>query len=76
MIAWPVVHGTAQGLIAFVTDGTLDQKVVKERLRQRILAYMIPRRIVCLEQLPLNLNGKVDRKALAAGLEAEKPRHG
>ena len=75
VIAWPMVHGTAQGLIAFVTDGTLDQKVVKERLRQRILAYMIPRRIVCLEQLPLNLNGKVDRKALAAGLEAEKPRH-
>ena len=76
VIPWPVVHGTAQGLIAFVTDSTLDQKVVKEGLRQRILAYMIPRRIVCLEQLPLNLNGKVDRKALAAVLEAEMPRHG
>jgi acyl-coenzyme A synthetase/AMP-(fatty) acid ligase len=37
---------------------------------------MIPRRIVYLEQLPLNLNGKVDRKALAAVLEAEKPQHG
>ena len=75
VIAWPVLHGTAQGLIAFVTDGTLDQKAVKEGLRQRLQAYMIPRRIVCLEQLPLNLNGKVDRKALAALLEAEKPQH-
>lgn len=75
VVAWPMEHGTAQGLIAFVTDSGLDQKRVKEGLRQRLLAYMIPRRIVCLEQLPLNLNGKVDRKALAALLEAEKTQH-
>ena len=59
-----------------MTDRTLDPKAVKEGLRQRLQAYMIPRRIVCLERLPLNLNGKVDRRALAAVLEAEKPQHG
>lgn len=76
VVAWPMQHGTAQGLIAFVTDSGLDQKRIKEGLRQRLLGYMIPRRIVCLERLPLNLNGKVDRKALAALLEAEKTQHG
>ncbi|MBA3016230.1 MAG: amino acid adenylation domain-containing protein [Proteobacteria bacterium] len=76
VVAWPVLHGTAQGLIAFVTDSALDQKLVKEGLRHRLLSYMIPRRIVCLAQLPLNLNGKVDRKALVALLEAEKTQHG
>ncbi len=75
VIAWPVLGGTVQGLVAFVTDATLDHKEVKEGLRQRVLAYMVPRRIVCLKQLPLNLNGKVDRRALAAVLEAEKPRN-
>lgn len=75
VVAWPVRHGTAQGLIAFVTDSALDQRLVKDGLRQRVLAYMIPRRIVYLEQLPLNLNGKVDRKALVARLEAEQASH-
>lgn len=75
VVAWPVQHGTAQGLIAFVTDKSLDQKSVKEELRQRILSYMIPRRIVYLEKLPLNLNGKVDRKALTALLETENSQH-
>lgn len=75
VIAWPMQHGTAQGLIAFVADAILDQKQVKELLRHRVLAYMIPRRIIPIEQMPLNLNGKVDRKALAAMLEAEQLQH-
>ncbi len=71
VIAWPIQHGAAQGLIAFVADAIFDQAQVKELLRQRIMAYMIPRRIIPVEQMPLNLNGKVDRKALAAMLEIE-----
>lgn len=71
VIGWPVKHGTAQGLIAFVSGEKPDQRQVKERLRQRLQAYMIPRRIAHLDRMPLNLNGKVDRKALAAMLAAE-----
>lgn len=70
VIAWPMLHGTAQGLIAFVVSATVDQSQIKELLRHRVLAYMIPRRIIPIERMPLNLNGKVDRKALAAMLEA------
>ena len=36
-------------------------------LKSRLPRYMIPNRMERLERLPLNPNGKIDRKALAAG---------
>jgi len=76
VIGWPVKYGTAQGLVAFVTGEKPDQRRIKEILRHRLQAYMVPRRIVHLEKMPLNLNGKVDRKALADLLAAECDPHG
>jgi len=38
-------------------------------LASRIPAYMMPKRIIVLESLPLNPNGKIDRKALFAMLD-------
>jgi amino acid adenylation domain-containing protein len=35
-------------------------------LRARLPDYMLPRRIVFMDALPLNINGKVDRRLLAA----------
>jgi len=37
---------------------------VKEHLRESLPEYMVPRNIVFLPELPLNANGKVDRKRL------------
>lgn len=42
---------------------------VKRQLAQRLPAYMIPRKIFVVEVFPLNVNGKIDRKALAKRLE-------
>jgi amino acid adenylation domain-containing protein len=39
-------------------------------LAQRLPPYMVPQRMHALPQFPLNANGKVDRKALIAGLGA------
>ncbi|KAF5970869.1 enniatin synthase [Fusarium coicis] len=38
---------------------------VRERLQSQLPSYMIPSSIVVLDQMPLNPNGKVDRKELA-----------
>jgi amino acid adenylation domain-containing protein len=38
---------------------------VRERLQSLVPSYMIPPNIVVLDQMPLNANGKVDRKELA-----------
>ena len=39
-------------------------QAVKDELRKMLPEYMVPRKIVALNQLPLNINGKVDRKRL------------
>ncbi|MBD2461910.1 amino acid adenylation domain-containing protein [Oscillatoria sp. FACHB-1407] len=39
-------------------------KDIRTLLRQTLPDYMVPQRICCLPQLPLTLNGKIDRKAL------------
>ena len=43
---------------------TADGHVLREALREALPDYMLPYAIVVLEKLPLNPNGKVDRKAL------------
>ncbi|MFB8249082.1 amino acid adenylation domain-containing protein [Streptomyces sp. NPDC055952] len=48
-------------------DRTVELEVVlRGHLRERLPDYMIPSALTTLEALPLNSNGKVDRKALPA----------
>jgi acyl-CoA synthetase (AMP-forming)/AMP-acid ligase II len=51
-------------LLAVVTE--LPEGEVVARMREEIEPFKIPRRCVRLAELPVNGNGKVDRKALAA----------
>jgi amino acid adenylation domain-containing protein len=50
-------------LVAYVV-GIADADELRAHLRQGLPEYMVPQAIVALERLPLNANGKVDRKAL------------
>jgi amino acid adenylation domain-containing protein len=43
-----------------------DIFALKQALRGRVPAYMVPKRIVFVSVMPLTPNGKVDRKAVAA----------
>ncbi|WP_431495056.1 non-ribosomal peptide synthase/polyketide synthase [Pseudomonas brassicacearum] len=57
--AWLVAYWSAH-------DETLGSDDLSEHLRTQLPPYMVPAAFVCLDKLPLNNNGKVDRKALAA----------
>ncbi|MFM0734421.1 amino acid adenylation domain-containing protein [Paraburkholderia sediminicola] len=66
VVAWPVDDaGRAGGLIAFVTNAQGSALQILQACRQRLPVYALPQRIVMLDALPLNVNGKIDRKALA-----------
>ncbi|MDE1165525.1 MAG: non-ribosomal peptide synthase/polyketide synthase [Pseudomonas sp.] len=73
---WPQVRdgavaaqNTAAGqyLVGYVVSDTpADFEAIKRHLGQTLPEYMVPRHWQALEQLPLNANGKLDRKALPA----------
>ncbi len=47
-------------------NARVDDQVLRDYLVQELPPYMVPAAFMQLEQLPLNANGKLDRKALAA----------
>ncbi|MDO5104186.1 MAG: phosphopantetheine-binding protein, partial [Lautropia sp.] len=56
-------------LVAYVSthaDSVIDGTTLRERLGSSLPEYMVPSVIMVLDALPLNANGKVDRKALPA----------
>jgi len=68
-VAWPIVEGSAEGLVAFFADSPCEPSAVFDGLKRRVPAYMMPRHVIRLDRIPLSVNGKIDRKALLHGLE-------
>ena len=70
-----VEHSGEKQLVAFVSptaSEALDDKQLRERLKQQLPGYMVPATIIILPQLPLTANGKLDRKQLLS-LAAQQP---
>ena len=66
-IAWPVNEGgSADGLVAFLPPGDEEDRQILAKCRGLLPAYMVPKKIIRIAVLPLNSNGKVDRKILRA----------
>jgi amino acid adenylation domain-containing protein len=56
-----------KSIVAYVVareGGSLEEEALKEAVRRKLPAYMVPSQVMILDALPLSSNGKVDRGAL------------
>ncbi|MCP5106334.1 MAG: hypothetical protein GY950_23315, partial [bacterium] len=53
-------------LTAYIVGAFIETPPLKEYLSETLPSYMIPSHFVQIEKIPLNPNGKLDRKALPA----------
>jgi thioesterase domain-containing protein/acyl carrier protein len=50
----------------FLADNEVASAQLRDFLRQRLPAYMLPSELIPLESLPMTINGKIDKEALDA----------
>lgn len=64
LVAYVIANKYIQPNAAESNFATLDSRILREYLGKRLPDYMIPSAFIFLDELPLTVNGKVDRKAL------------
>jgi len=70
-VGWPVSAAGADGIAAFIQgqESRFDLDEIRLRLEGTLPAYMVPKQLRLVQDMPLNPNGKVDRKALLKELD-------
>jgi len=64
-VLWPVNEtGAAEGVVGFVCGPTSAERDIIANCRTHLPSYAVPRKIMVIDTMPLNANGKVDRNAL------------
>lgn len=73
VVPWPRQEtGSYGGLVAFIVGSPLDTETILHTAAERLPAYMCPSSVQRLASLPVNANGKIDYRALATQLDANK----
>jgi amino acid adenylation domain-containing protein len=69
-VPWPVRNGSGDGVVAFVSGlESLDHGRILAYCSGVLPEYMVPKKIYLLPEMPLNVNGKIDRQKLVQILE-------
>jgi len=63
-LGWPAAGTTADGIVAFVSGNVGPVEELLARAKAALPPYIVPRQIFTVAEMPLNANGKVDRRAL------------
>ncbi len=70
-VGWPPTTSGASGIVGFVARPGADVGAIRRQLKETLPSVMVPKEILVIDEMPLNVNGKVDRKALLERLKSE-----
>lgn len=56
--------GGTESIVAFLEANDISSELLKDELRLILPAPLIPEKIICISQFPLNSNGKIDKARL------------
>ncbi|MFJ6325301.1 MULTISPECIES: amino acid adenylation domain-containing protein [unclassified Rhizobium] len=74
VVAWPRRdEGSAEAIIGFIAGAKIDIGEVKQQLYRLLPPYMLPAEIHLIEDLPVNVNGKIDYRRLEQRLAERQP---
>lgn len=59
-----VYDANSDKIVLFYQGDKIEEKDLLEQAQQRLPKYMCPNEIYCINKMPYNANGKIDRKAL------------
>jgi amino acid adenylation domain-containing protein len=68
-IGWPRTPSGAAAVVAYIGGQDVDGRLIRSALTAVLPSYMVPREVRAMPQLPLNANGKIDKRALETILE-------
>ncbi|MFS4438544.1 AMP-binding protein [Paracoccaceae bacterium GXU_MW_L88] len=60
----PTPDGAGREIIAYVAGSTVSAAEIRRACRASLPVYMVPRRVVLLDAMPVTASGKIDRHAL------------
>jgi mycobactin phenyloxazoline synthetase len=69
-VPFPLRQGLAEGLVLAVHGASRSGPEILAHCRDRLPAYMVPGRVLFLDSVPLNSNGKIDRAAVGRLVES------
>jgi amino acid adenylation domain-containing protein len=65
---WPIEDGRTTGIVAFVSGTTMPPEEIVRVAARKLPSYMVPSQVHVVAEMPLNANGKIDRRRLVAEL--------
>ncbi|MHC2831689.1 amino acid adenylation domain-containing protein [Bacillus sp. F9_6S_D1_P_5] len=65
-------RGNNRILVYLMLNASVDVIEIRQYLQKHLPEYMVPEHIIILKEMPLNRNGKIDRKALPDPDESER----
>ena len=58
------IYDTENSKIVLFYQGNIDEVEILNKAKEKLTNYMVPNKVVKLDKLPYNANGKIDRKLL------------